>query len=120
MRSSLPETEAGEAEEEYEVEKIVDTRFVKNQREYLVKWLNYSEAHNTWEPVDHLERSQELLYEFRRKKEFSEKELVDMEQWEIEYPGCFGFPTFEDDRKSDSDISDRGNPNKTRIMVSTL
>ena len=119
MRSWLPETETEEAEEEYEVEKIVDTRRldVKKQREYLVKWVNYSEEYNTWEPVDHLERSQELLYEFRRKKEFGSR-LVELEQYEKEYPGCFGFPTVEDDRKSDSDISDRGNPNKTRIMVS--
>ena len=30
-------------EEEYEVERIVATRFVKKKQQYLVKWVNYDE-----------------------------------------------------------------------------
>lgn len=42
--------------EEYEVEAIRAWRYLKNekQREFLIKWRNYDESENTWEPEDYL------------------------------------------------------------------
>ena len=41
--------------EGYEVEKILDMRnTTKGQQEYLVKWKNYDESENSWEPTRNL------------------------------------------------------------------
>ena len=55
-----------DGEEEYEVEAILLHRDVagrddRPRREYLVKWLGYSELDNTWEPEDHLNNAQEAV-----------------------------------------------------------
>jgi Chromo (CHRromatin Organisation MOdifier) domain len=39
----------------YEVEKIVDHRDDLNGREYLIKWKNYPEEENTWEPESNID-----------------------------------------------------------------
>jgi hypothetical protein len=41
-------------EEEHEVERIVRRKVEKGRILYLVKWKGYSEEHNSWEPVRHL------------------------------------------------------------------
>ena len=37
------------------VEKILDKRKIKDKIEYLLKWKNYSNEHNSWEPLDNLD-----------------------------------------------------------------
>ena len=51
--------------EEYEVEKIVDKRMKKGKPEYYVKWKNWPDEDNTWEPVDNLE-CEDLIAEFEK------------------------------------------------------
>jgi hypothetical protein len=57
-----------DGEWEFEVEEILDKRFVGTRRrqkvQYLVKWLGYDAAHNTWEPVGNLGNCSELIEEF--------------------------------------------------------
>jgi chromobox protein 1 len=52
----------------YFIEKIVDKRFVGNNRlvEYLVKWKDYSDEENTWEPLTHLRKynCEELISDY--------------------------------------------------------
>ena len=60
-------TDSESEEEEYEVEKIVAARFVKKKRQYLVKWVNYAEEWNTWEPIENLEGSHELVEDFNKR-----------------------------------------------------
>merc|ERR1719223_2263402 len=58
-----------ESDEEYEVESILQSRFVKKKKQYLVKWVNYSDEWNTWEPMENLEGSQDLVQAFEKKEE---------------------------------------------------
>ena len=53
-------------EEEYEVEKILDSKRIgRNKRlHYLIQWKGYSEAHDTWEPEDNVEHTQKLIEQF--------------------------------------------------------
>ena len=60
----LPVIQGEVGEEEWEVEKILDHRLVKGNKEYLVRWKGYSEDETSWEPPEHLENSQELLLKF--------------------------------------------------------
>lgn len=59
------ETEV-EGPEEYEVEEIRDMRIRNNKTEYLIKWKNYPESSNQWEPAKNLTHVQRLLKDFRR------------------------------------------------------
>merc|ERR1712122_305425 len=53
------------AEVEYEVGTVVSKRDTEEGKvEYLVKWKGYDASDNTWEPVENLESSQELIDEF--------------------------------------------------------
>ena len=54
-----------EDNQEYDVKKIIDTRLQDKKRYYLVKWLGYTDAENTWELEKHLKpRCQKKLEEF--------------------------------------------------------
>ena len=53
------------AEPEYKVESVVSKRDTgEGKVEYLVKWKGWNASDNTWEPVENLESSQELIHEF--------------------------------------------------------
>merc|ERR1712122_449377 len=58
------------AEVEYEVGTVVSKRDTEEGKvEYLVKWKGYDASDNTWEPVENLESSQELIDEFEGRTE---------------------------------------------------
>merc|ERR1711973_91132 len=58
------------AEAEYEVENVVSKRETDEGKvEYLVKWKGWNASDNTWEPIENLESSQELIDEFERRTE---------------------------------------------------
>ena len=50
----------------YDVEKILDSRSIRNKIEYLVKWEGWDDIHNTWEPKKHLSCPRKLA-EFHRR-----------------------------------------------------
>jgi hypothetical protein len=56
-----------EGEKEYEVERIINMRhFGRNKKlQYKVRWKGYSEAHDSWEPVDNI-HAPELLEKYHR------------------------------------------------------
>eukprot|EP00116_Pleurobrachia_bachei_P011198 sb/3471460/ len=66
-RSSKKRERVEEEEEEiYVVEKILDKRVLEDGTVlYYLKWRNYPESDNTWEPVSNLE-CDELINEFER------------------------------------------------------
>ena len=54
----LPDTDADES---YDVERIVDARMRKGQREYLIKWEGFGDRSNTWEPERNLSNNSVFL-----------------------------------------------------------
>ena len=54
-------------QEEYEVERILDTRISRNRREYLVQWKGYPSDENMWIPEYDL-NAPDLLREFEDKR----------------------------------------------------
>lgn len=53
-----------EQEEEYEVERILDTEQKDGKIKYLVRWKGYGPNDDTWEPVKNLQHSQQLVRQF--------------------------------------------------------
>lgn len=52
------------SEEDFEIEKILFKRFNgRNQPEYYIKWKNYDDSWNTWEPLESF-NARELLEDF--------------------------------------------------------
>ncbi|XP_044259749.1 histone-lysine N-methyltransferase SUV39H2-like isoform X1 [Tribolium madens] len=49
---------------EYIVEKILEHKLSYNKQMFLVKWKNYPDSHNSWEPLEHLEHCPKILMEF--------------------------------------------------------
>ena len=47
--------EPWDPETEFEVEKILDHRVFRGQRQLLIKWKDYSSVHNSWEPVKNIQ-----------------------------------------------------------------
>jgi hypothetical protein len=48
-----------EGEEEYEVERILDSRKWRGTLQFLVKWKGYTNEHNLWETKTNLKNAQE-------------------------------------------------------------
>ena len=61
----LPELVDGESE--FEVEAILQHKFVGRKKEvrYLVQWRGYSQAESTWEPEEHLRNTPEVLESYK-------------------------------------------------------
>ena len=48
----------------YEVEKIINCKYIKNKKYYLIKWLCYPINQSTWEPKANLKHLKYLIDEF--------------------------------------------------------
>jgi hypothetical protein len=53
-------------DDEYEVEKILDTKLEGQTIKYLVKWKDYPNSENTWEPERHLKKCYWMVKQFHR------------------------------------------------------
>ena len=62
-----PLLELIDRESEFEVENILQHKFVGRNKEirYLVQWRGYSRAESTWEPEEHLRNAPEVLEAYK-------------------------------------------------------
>ena len=51
-------------EPEWEAEKILDHRKQQNRHEFLVHWKGFPPDDDSWEPIENLEGSQELIAKY--------------------------------------------------------
>ena len=64
-----------ENHEEYEVEKVLDSRRRWNRLEYLVHWCGYDINERTWEPADNLVNAPQKVQEFHQRYSHKPKPL---------------------------------------------
>jgi hypothetical protein len=50
--------------EEYEVDEVLDSRFIRRKLHYLVSWKNYPISEASWEPVEHLAHALDLCHDY--------------------------------------------------------
>jgi len=55
----------------YEVEKIINCKYIKNKKYYLIKWLCYPINQSTWEPKSNLENLVYMINDFESKYPYS-------------------------------------------------
>ena len=53
-----------DSEQEFELNQILDSKFIRNRLHYLVKWKGYSISENSWEPDHFLKNSSVLVKSF--------------------------------------------------------
>jgi hypothetical protein len=53
-----------EGQDEFEVEKVLNSRVHRRKVQYLVKWVGYDDSENTWEPARNLTHAWDLVKEF--------------------------------------------------------
>ena len=64
--SSEPHPVIVDDSEEWEVERILDSKQRHRKLHYLVQWAGYSHIRTSWEPFENLENARELIDEFHR------------------------------------------------------
>ena len=55
----------------YEVEKIINCKYIRNKKYYLIKWLYYPINQSTWEPKSNLENLEYMIKDFESKYPYS-------------------------------------------------
>ena len=60
----------------YQVEKIINCRYYKNKKYYLIKWLCYPINQSTWEPKSNLKHLQYLIDDFESKYPYTIDKLM--------------------------------------------
>ena len=65
--SNPPEPIVIEGKPKYEVEEILDLQLKHGKLEYLVKWSEYTDDYNTWEPEANCTNSCEIIEDFYKK-----------------------------------------------------
>ena len=56
-----------EYKNKYKVKEILDYMKINSQSNYLIKWKEYNESENTWEPMKNL-NCQQKIEEFHRRR----------------------------------------------------
>ena len=51
----------------YDIEQIVNKKYIDGSYKYLVKWVGYPSSQNTWEPLEHFHDCMEFIDKFEQK-----------------------------------------------------
>ena len=54
-------------QDEWEVEKVLDKRKIRDEIRYLVKWTGWPSEYNSYEPVDYLTNAPKAVAAYERK-----------------------------------------------------
>jgi len=65
------EINSGDMNKIYEVEKIINFKYYKDKKYYLIKWLSYPISESTWEPKSNLKYINDILIKFEKEYPFS-------------------------------------------------
>ena len=60
----------------YEVEKIINCKFYKNKKYYLIKWLCYPISESTWESKSNIKHLSKIIQKFEHSYPLSVEILV--------------------------------------------
>jgi hypothetical protein len=60
--------DAAAGDDVYEPEKVIAQRLAKGITQYQVKWKNYENKDNTWEPIKHLAGCEDMIAEFKERE----------------------------------------------------
>src|SRR5271170_1725379 len=63
----LPQPIVVESESEYEVEEILDSKYLRKRLFYLVKWKCYDPSNNSWEPASFVKNAPHPVTAFHAK-----------------------------------------------------
>ena len=84
--------------DEWDVEKIMDSRVKDGQLEYLVHWEGYPHEEDTWEPVDNvLPNSKKLVNEFHRRNPSAPRRISKMDFDALAFRPYANYTEFTDD-----------------------
>jgi len=81
QKKILPKPVIIEGQEEFEVEKILNKRAIREKKKFLVRWKGYIVEEDTWKNRENLENAKELVEEFKRKYR---EEIKKLKQQELE------------------------------------
>jgi len=74
QKKEKPQPVVIEGEEEWEVEKIINKRWIRGKEKYLVQWKGCTAEEDTWEGKENLKNASNLVEEFEKKYRREEKE----------------------------------------------
>ena len=55
-----------DGQEEFNVEAVLDSRFIRRRLHYLVHWTGYDNSERSWEPASHFHKDDEVIADFHR------------------------------------------------------
>jgi hypothetical protein len=67
------QTRSQQKESEYEVDKILDKRIRDGMIAYKIQWISFPASDATWEPIENLEKCQDMITEFEKNRKEANK-----------------------------------------------
>ena len=80
QKKILPKLVIIKEKEEFEVEKILNKRIVREKKKFLVQWKGYMAEEDIWESKENLENTKKLVEEFKREYGEEAKEIRRQEE----------------------------------------
>jgi len=88
----------------YFVEEVIGKKIVNGKTHYLLKWKDYGEEDNTWEPVENLKGACDLVEEYELKLQYSKYSQITSKKAATEIQ-IKDFPQESTENKSSSNVN---------------